>query len=157
MPVSSLSLMDIRHMVKGKSSYRFDIDKLVKQSRPGKLQPVLVLPAYPADKRLRVLSYLQEYLTRTESVRNSAHTSLFLSYSKPHHLVCKSTISRWVKTVMNFMPHSTRAASASAAFRKGIPLETIMATAGWSAECTFATYCKKDDTIYGESILSCSH
>ena len=37
-------------MVKGKSSYKFHIDKLVKQSRPGKAQPVLVLPAYPADK-----------------------------------------------------------------------------------------------------------
>ena len=145
-------------MGKGKSSYKFHI---VKQSRPGKPQPVLVLPAYPADKRLCVLSYLQEYFTRTESVRNSAHTSLFLSYSKPHHPVCKSTISRWVKTVMtkagidtvNFMPHNTRVASASAAFRKGIPLETVMATAGWSAECTFATYFKKDvkeDTIYGD-------
>ena len=40
---------------------------------------------------------------------------------------------------VNFMPHSTRAASASAAFRKGIPLETLMAAVGWSAECTFAT------------------
>ena len=96
----TVHLMDIRHMVKGKSSYKFHIDKLVKQSRPGKAQPVLVLPAYPADKRLCVLSYLQEYLTRTESVRNSEHTSLFLSYSKPHHPVCKSTISRWVKIVM---------------------------------------------------------
>ena len=164
----SVHLMDIRHVVKGKSSCKFHIDKLVKQSRPGKAQPVVVLPAYPADKRLCVLSYLREYLTRTESVRNSEHTSLFLSYSKPHHPVCKSTISRWVKTVMtkaridtvNFMPHKTRAASASAAFRKGIPLETIMAAAGWSAECTFATYYKTDvqeDIIYGESILSCSH
>ena len=110
----SVHLMDIRHtcMVKGKSSYKFHFDKLVKQSRQGKAQPVLVLPAYPADKRLCVLSYLREYLTRTESLRNSEHTSLFLSYSKPHHPVCKSTISRWVKTVMtkagidtvNFMP-----------------------------------------------------
>jgi len=160
----SVHFMDIRHMVKGlkgKSSFKFHIDKLVKQSRPGKPQPVLVLPAYPADKRLCVMSYLQEYLTRTESVRNSEHTSLFLSHSKPHHPVCKSTISRWFKIdTVTFMPHSTRAASASAAFRKGIPLETIMAAAGWSAECTFATYYQKDvkeDTIYGESILSCSH
>jgi len=155
-------------MVKGKSSYKFHIDKLVKQSRSGKAQPVLVLPAYPADKRLCVLSFLQEYLTRTESIRNSENTSLFLSYTKPHHPVYKSTISRWVKTVMtkagietvHFMPHSTRVASTSAAFRKGIPLGPIMAAAGWSAECTFATYYNRDvkeDTIYGESILSCSH
>ena len=87
-------------MVKGKSSYKFHIDKLVKQCGSGKPQPVLVLPAYPADKRLCVLSYLQEYLERTESVPNSEHTSLFLSCGQPHHPVCKSTITRWVKTVM---------------------------------------------------------
>ena len=59
---------------------------------------------------------------------------------------------------VNFMPHSTRAASASAAFRKHIPLETITAATRWSAECTFATYCKKDvkeDTVHGESMPSC--
>ena len=68
-------------MVKGKSLYKFHIDKIVKQSRPGtgKAQPVLVLAAYPADKRLRVLSYLLEYLTRTESVRNIVnHIILFV-------------------------------------------------------------------------------
>ena len=60
---------------------------------------------------------------------------------------------------VHFKPHSTRAASTSAAFRKGVPLETIMAAAGWSAECTFATYYKKDVTEgnnYGQSILNCS-
>ena len=31
----------------------------------------------------------------------------------------------------SFKPHSTRAASTSAAFREGIPLETIMAAAEW--------------------------
>ena len=52
---------------------------------------------------------------------------------------------------VNFMPHSTRAASASAAFKKAIPLETILAAAGWSAECTFVISYKKDvkeDTIH---------
>ena len=92
--------MNIRHTVQGKLSYKFHIDRLVKQSRPGKPRPVLVLTAYPADKRLCVMSCLRQYLTRTESVRNSEHASLFLSYSKPHHPVCKRTISRWVKTVM---------------------------------------------------------
>ena len=38
----SVHLMDIRHMVKEESSYKFHIDKLVKQSRPGKPQPVLM-------------------------------------------------------------------------------------------------------------------
>lgn len=162
----SVYVMDMKHMTKGKSSYKFYLEKLVKQSKPGKPQPVLVLPAYPPDRRLCVMTYLEEYVARTASLRSSDHTRLFLSHSKPHHPVCQSTISRWVKTVMkkagidteSFKPHSTRAASTSAALRKGIPLETIMAAAGWSAECTFATYYKKDvkeDATFGQSILSC--
>ena len=61
---------------------------------------------------------------------------------------------------VNFKPHSARAASNSAAFRKGIPLETIIAAAGWSTQCTFATYYKKDvkeDITFGKAVLSCSH
>ena len=75
----SVHLMDIQHMSKGKSSYKFHIDKLVKQSRPGKPQPVLILPSYPVDKRLCVMTYLKEYLIRTEPVRTAEHTRLFLS------------------------------------------------------------------------------
>ena len=41
----SVYLMDMKHL-----------EKLVKQSRPGKAQPVLVLPAYPADRRLFVMT-----------------------------------------------------------------------------------------------------
>ena len=89
-----------------------------------------------------------------------------LATAKPHHPVCQSTISRWVKTAMkkagidteSFKPHSTRAASTSAALRKRVPVETIMAAAWWSAECTFATYYKKDvkeDATFGQSILNC--
>ena len=163
----SVHLMDIQQMSKGKSSYKFHVDKLVKQSGPGKPQPVLILPSYPVDKRLCVMTYLKEYLIRTEPVRSAEHTRLFLSYSKPHQPVSQSTISRWVKTVKmksgidtaHFKPHSTRAASTSAAFRKGVPLETVMAAAGWSAGCTFATYYKKDvteDNNYGQYILNCS-
>ena len=113
------------------------------------------------------MTYLEEYLTRIGSVRSSEHTRLFLSYSKPHKPVSQSSISRWVKTVMmksginteHFKPHSTRAASTSAALRKGVPLEAIMAAAGCSTECTFATYYKKEtkeDTNYGQSVLNCS-
>ena len=35
----------------------------------------------------------------------------------------------------HFKPNSTRAASTSAAFRKGVPLETIMEVTRWFAEC----------------------
>ena len=58
MPVSPLN--EHETYLKGKSSNKFHIDKFVKQSRPGKTQPVLVLPAYPADKRSCLMSHLQD-------------------------------------------------------------------------------------------------
>jgi hypothetical protein len=39
-----------------------------------------------------------------------------------------------------FKPHSTRSASTSNAFYKGIPLSDIIKTAGWSTAKTFAKY-----------------
>ena len=45
---------------------------------------------------------------------------------------------------MNFFkPHSTRAAAASKAFLKSIPLEHVLAVAGWSSSATFAKFYKK--------------
>ena len=55
----SVHLMDIQQMSKGKSSYKFHVDKLVKQSEPGKPQPVPILPSYPVDKRLCVTTYFK--------------------------------------------------------------------------------------------------
>ena len=163
----SIHLMDLEHISKGKSSYKFYIDQLVKQSKPGKTQPVLVLPGFPADRRLCVATYLEEYITRTKPIRSLQNTRLFLSFCKPYKPVTASTISRWIKTVMaqsgvdvkNFRPHSTRSASTSAALRKGVPLNTIMEAAGWSSHCTFATYYRREtkaDTDYGTAILSCA-
>ena len=60
-------------------------------------------------------------------VASSAH--LFLSTKRPHHPVTSATIARWIKQGMSkagvdtslFGAHFTRAASTSAAKRKGMP------------------------------------
>ena len=52
-------------MQKSESSFTFVIDHLVKSSAPGQPQPVLVLPQFPADSRLCVVTTLEEYLRRT--------------------------------------------------------------------------------------------
>ena len=44
--------------------------------------------------------------------------------------------------VSEFSPHSTRAASVSAAHRASVNLDDILKTAGWSSECCFAKYYK---------------
>ena len=100
--------------------------------------------------RLCVVTLLEEYLSRTASVRGK-HSQLFISYVKPFSPVSRGTISCWIKTVMQqagidttkFKPHSTRAASTSAASRNAVPLENILTAAGWKSDCVFAKYYNK--------------
>ena len=48
-----------------------------------------------------------------------------------------------------FTPHSTRSASTAKAKSGNIPLATILKTAGWSRESTFANYYDKPITNEG--------
>lgn len=86
---------------------------------------------------------------------------------RPYRSVSKSTISRWVKTTLGlagvdltrFKPHSIRAASSSATSQANVPLATILRTAGWSSEFTFAQYYQKRGAqtgTYATTILNSS-
>ena len=76
---------------------------------------------------------------------------LFIRYHRPFKRVSRDTISRWVKLVLTdcgidtsrFKPHSTRAASTSAASNASVSLEDILHTTGWSSESTFAKFYNK--------------
>ena len=121
---------------------------LLKQSKPGKHIDMMEFKAYAKDPKLCIVKTLSEYLDRTKHIRNSE--KLLISTMKPFKAVSKSTVSRWVKLVLikagidpTFGPHSTRAASTSKAKLQGIPLETIMKTAGWSSRSVFAKYYEK--------------
>lgn len=146
----SIWLMDLQHMTEGKDSYRFLIQEKVKQSAPGRAQPELLLSGYPKDRKICVVKTMKEYLTRTKTLRTS--TKLFISYIGQHKPASRDTISRWIKDIMvragidvqRFAPHSTRSASVSRASSKNVPLNTILRTAGWSNQCTFAKFYNKD-------------
>lgn len=145
----SLHLLSIKGMVKGTYSYLLHYSDLLKQSRPGKNIPIVELKSYPPDRRLCCITVLKEYLKRTENVRNN-NTCLFLSYIKPYKPVTKSTLSRWLKTVMSragiditkFSTHSIRVASASKA-KLSISVEIILKSVGWSNANTFAKFYDK--------------
>ena len=95
---------------------------------------------------------------------------MLTGYQKPHKPVSTNTIARWLKNVMAkagidtsvYKAHSTRAAVISAAKGKQVPIDTILATAGWSSESTFARFYNKpiQDTAknFGHELLhsSCS-
>ena len=118
------------------------VDKL-KQSRPGFKQPQLKFFKF-SDADLCVVLYLKEYISKTEPLCSS--DNLFICVQKPHNPASKDTIARWMKTLLvsagitEFAPHSFRGAASSAMFRCGVPLGTILKTAGWSRAQTFQRF-----------------
>ena len=145
----TLHLLDLQDMLITETGVTFSIRSLVKQSKPGTAQPILKLNAYPNNANLCVMRILREYLCRTKVFRST--TKLFISFIRPYGAVSKDTLARWIRTVMKnagiditiFKPHSTRAASTSRAASKNIPVRTIMNTAGWSRQSTFAKFYHK--------------
>ena len=67
---------DIRNMTVKKGKVIFYVVELTKTSRPGAHKTAVELPAYAPDRRLCVVTYLKEYLSRTEDRNN--HTQLLV-------------------------------------------------------------------------------
>jgi integrase len=119
---------------------------LLKQSKPGHHLADITIDKFKKNKCLCVVATLKEYINRTSELRGSEN-KLLISTQKPHKGVHKSTVSRWVKTAMlcagvekQFTAHSTRSASTSKAILSGIPLDTILKTAGWANAQTFQKF-----------------
>ncbi|XP_064637118.1 uncharacterized protein LOC135493595 [Lineus longissimus] len=158
----TLHLIDIRNISLSETVLKIRFGDLLKQTRPWFQQEELVINADAPDRRLCLCAALLEYLKRTEFLRGE-HKSLFISSIKPHGPVAKDTISRWVKEVMKeagvdtdiFSPHSVRGAATSKAKLAKVAIATILKTAGWSGERTFAKFYDKKivhEGQFGEAI-----
>ena len=158
----SLHLLDIRNISLTNSKVKFRYGDLLKQSRPGYQLQELTVKSYAPDKRLCLVWILKHYLERVKPLRGET-TRLFLTTVPPHNEASQQTISRWIKQVLNkagldltiFTPHSTRSASTTKAKTANIPLSTILKTAGWSRESTFAKYYNKqisDEGVFADAI-----
>lgn len=148
--IQSLHYLSLDGMVLRDNAVTFHLHDLLKQSKPGNYSHSVKLQAYPPDRRLCVVRYLQEYISRTRRIRASERY-LFVSYKKPYHRVSSQTIARWIKEVLEaagidteiYKAHSTRAASTSAANKGNFPVSKILAQAGWANERTFRKYYNK--------------
>ncbi|CAG2254245.1 unnamed protein product [Mytilus edulis] len=134
--VQTLKFLSVDCMEKLRDEFVFHLDVLLKQSRPGYKNPDVKLRAFPPDRRLCVYTVLKEYIKRTEILR--VHTKqLLISYIKPHKAVTCSTISRWIKVVLQksgidtrqFSAHSVRSAATSKAKLYNVSLADIMSKA----------------------------
>ena len=146
----TLSLIDVRFISVQDLECTIYINGITKVTRPGFHVKPLVLKAYPANKKLCIVTNLRKYLELTFKLRGP-FVQLFISFNPRHKPVTVSTISRWVgKTLKQagidtniFHPHSTRSASCSKAHFKGLSLDEIRKSGGWSNTHTFGLFYNK--------------
>ena len=147
-----LLLWDVRI---GKDSICVWLGGNIKQCRPKFSVRFVTFQAYATDKRLCVCETLKMYIARTEELRGVAvreNEKLLLSFIKPHKHVTRDTVARWIRTVLHmsgvdtdkYSAGSVRPAAASKAKAMAVPLQLILAKAGWSREATFAKYYDKE-------------
>jgi hypothetical protein len=147
--IQTLQLLDLDCLTRGKR-FSFTFREPLKHSRQGKPAVTLELLPYPPDRRLCILTVLNEYVLRTTACRGS-ETALLISFTRPHRKVSRDTIARWLRTVMAeagvdtnvFKAHSTRAAVTSKAASLHVPIDQILKVGGWSAAGTFGTFYNK--------------
>lgn len=138
--VQTLGLLRLENIICTGNLINIKVPDQVKTSKPGSFQPNLILAPYDVNSLLCPVRTINEYLKRTCSLRKSSH--LFISYEFPHKFVDKQTLSRWLKYLLNesgidtklFKSHSVRHASTSKAFQKGVNIDVLMDSAGWTRD-----------------------
>nr|CAI5838358.1 unnamed protein product [Callosobruchus analis] len=138
--LQTLYSIKVSDIVESSSGLQIFITDYLKTSGTGRQQPCLHLPFFKDTVKLCAASTLKRYLAYTNQLRKFETEYLFITFSKPHKRASKQTISRWVKDTLQaagidtslFTPHSTRHASSSLALRRGVSLDVISRTAGWT-------------------------
>ena len=67
----------------------FELNTLLKTSRPGKHIEPLSFNSYPDDKLLCVVTCLKQYLQKKNNQVRDGNDKLWLSFNKPHKPVTK--------------------------------------------------------------------
>lgn len=162
--IQTFSVIKLSNIRRVGDSVRIAIDAFIKTSAPNRPQPVLLIPRFSQKPELCVASLLEKYIEVTRVLRGDID-ELFITHKKPHHRASAQTLSRWIRSVLKnagidtsmFSGYSTRHASTSAALSKGLDIETIRKTAGWTpGSNTFAKfYCRPltDDSLYAKKLL----
>lgn len=149
--VQTLSKIRLSNVLKTDSLIQILISDPIKTSALNRNQPVLKLPFFMKEPLLCAASTIVEYLDRTKNLRQE-EDFLILTIKKPYHPASSQTLSRWIKTVLSlsgvdtkvFTAHSTRHVATSVARGRGISVDVIKQTAGWTEKsAAFATFYNK--------------
>ncbi|EFN84735.1 hypothetical protein EAI_05057, partial [Harpegnathos saltator] len=113
-------------------------------------QPRFSFFPFEGYDNLCIYNLTQHYLIPTEKLLSLACDSFFISFARPHKAVGSQTINRWLQSSLEeygvrsnfFVSHSTRYASTAQATKKGVSVDIIKRTAGWSEQSrVFVTFC----------------
>lgn len=148
---SEIQNLDIRFMTRSATSYIFQFTKVSKSWKKGKPPPSLEFFELESNRKLCVVSAIDIYLKRSLQWRAGSKCQLLLSTIQPHNEVAKSTISGWVKAVLEnsgvdiniFKAHSSRSASTSKAKCEGCSLKDILKRGQWSGKTTWQKHYNK--------------
>lgn len=147
--VQTIANIEICNIEKFADHLQIKIVKRIKTSGPNRSQPTILLPFFHTDPKICVAKTLLYYSSITKELRASDCQNLFIAFKKPHKAVSTQTISRWIKITLDkcgldtnlFTAHSTRHAATSAAARKGVNIDVIRRSVGWSKKSeTFANF-----------------
>lgn len=139
--VQTLALIRLSNLRVNTQNIVIVISDLTKTSAPGRPSQRLIIPFFPQKEEICPAKTLMSYIEKTKQFRHLQNTDkLILTIKKPVHNASPPTISRWIKAVLLesgidinvFTAHSTRHASTSAASRKGLSVDLIKRTAGWT-------------------------
>ena len=122
-------------------------DTLLKTSRPGKHMSEVVLPAFDQEPGLCVVRTYKAYITRTKRYRKSKG-KLFIITIKPFTPISRDAFGHWIRHTLAkagidlgiFGCHTCRGAATSKVKAAGVPLATIIKTAGWESSNTFRKF-----------------
>ena len=90
----------IKQPVQFNTGIEIKIPDFLKTSKPGSIQPNLILPYFIEKPNLCVATTILTYLDKTKNLRGDIK-KLFISVKKPFASVTTQTISRWIKTVLH--------------------------------------------------------
>ena len=98
------------------------------------------------DKLVCPVRALKYYLNRTKSIRSSDR--LFILPGLPHTPASKTTLARWVKSLIQpfvqtsepFRAHDIRSHATSKAWFEGVPMEEIVRAAAWKTPASFVSH-----------------
>jgi integrase len=160
---SDIQAMELEYMADRTDRIDFTLVAPTKTSKPWKPRPVITIREFNARPRLDPVACLRSYILRTRPWRKTKYQhKLLLGIAAPHNPVVPSTISRWLKKVMEaagidvsiYQAHSTRAAATSKAKAAGLSVAEIMERANWTSAGTFQTFYNREDSIDASQFAS---